>query len=60
MAAYRIWGGELTGMEMNMNFMTIIPILLLHTLSGLVLFFAPALMYGFRMRRRERRIKECL
>ena len=60
MAVYRIWSGELTEMEMNMNFMTIIPILLLHTLSGLVLYYAPALMYGFRMRRRERRINKSL
>lgn len=29
---------------------------LLYTLSGLVLIFASALMYGFRMRRRERRL----
>ena len=60
MAAYRIWGGELTGMEMHMNFMTINPTLLLHTLSGSMFILASALMYGFRMRRRERRIKECL
>ena len=60
MAVYRIWSGELTGMELNMNFMTIIPVLLLHTLSGLVLYYAPALMYGFRMRRRERRINKSL
>lgn len=33
---------------------------LLYTLSGLVLIFATVMMYGFRMRRRERRLKNSL
>ena len=32
----------------------------LYTLSGLVLIFATVMMYGFRMRRRERRLKNSL